>query len=940
MLTGGLLVGLAGQTVIAVPEGQHWKEILTESRVYQDLDIHTRAKLRSCPKHFWDRINQGLVGFSNCLLLAVYDQLDDPELLAACYRLKLWLITVGVRNPGAANRYLKWLGKSVQQIFLGDMPSPGESYFPGIGRNNSTRWTPFQGPLEWINDLFCEKQPIRQFTAKEYQTLSQIGNSVRALAYPTHKDTEASLQKVIATVSCAPPAISEMDKAIYKKSLSELTTLLGEPKTGHTHSSFLQSGCLELPRAQGGRGAMMAQAARRIADIVLTEDLCKRISGLVDPLGYVLLYDNAFTIASIHSYTLTKEDGTTRPLTIGDFAYVRDATEHLRLLSIGKFEVPKNLGYLVALAAATAVTAAGRYNFDPTYCGDGFILFKHKNRGALRFLPKEESLPVSCGLSIEAGLKTRLISAMMAAVAQLGQLFRHCVVQWLSKDAFLRVGFEEADKLWDLLKAYAKNPDKFKSISSDDGLIISSDLTEATYNIPHDILELNQEFLEQRFADNRLMQVFKKLFAIQKRTMILTDIKDQGFLADQPNTLTSVRGCFMGDSLSFMHLTLFLSSISFQATYKSYFPDRKLKSYLHYNGRLNRPYGQIVGDDHVAFNCSTEYCNVFRDRISVYHGELSKIDSYGKYSGTFCEQGFCKPSDSLPEGTKLSVFGDILFLDVIKGSILTGKSKVKSDGSSAFLGHCKMLQKQAAWHPTPEIPQLAKLLIWNVNFKEAVLYGQVMPHFPICMGGFELSLGPERPLSDPMIKERYGLYFEAILEKDLDVFLSYWTLLESIRKPNPKGVKWEAQLDELLTITEGLETFEVDVYKVVPPYLGDKPISVCLSYLREELGIVPMYSLSDIICRISSFKTFWDGKIDKSRQIIGMKQVKSRFIKAWKTIHTRITPVKELKHKSFKELGKDFRAKSWGRFFNVNDPAIADVFGGMTNLELDLGKYN
>jgi hypothetical protein len=203
-----------------------------------------------------------------------------------------------------------------------------------------------------------------------------------------------------------------------------------------------------------------------------------------------------------------------------------------------------------------------------------------------------------------------------------------------------------------------------------------------------------------------------------------------------------------------------------------------------------------------------------------------------------------------------------------------------------------------------------------------------------------LSLGPESPLSDTKVRERYGLYFEAILELDLDVFFAYWTLLESIRKPNPKGVKWEAQLDELLTITEGLETFDLDVYKVVPPYLKDKPISICLSYLREELGMVPMYSLSDIICRISSFKTFWDGKIDKSRQIVGMKQVESRFIKAWKIIHANLTPAKELKHKSLFELGKDFQSKSWGRFFNVYDPAIADVFGGMTNLELDLGKYD
>jgi hypothetical protein len=529
---------------------------------------------------------------------------------------------------------------------------------------------------------------------------------------------------------------------------------------------------------------------------------------------------------------------------------------------------------------------------------------------------------------------------MMASVAQIGQLFRHCVVQWLSKDAFLRVGFEEADKLWDLLKSYAKDPDKFKSVYSDDGLIISSDLSEATYNIPHDILELNQEFLEERFADNRLMRVFKNLFAIQKRTMVLTDVKDQGFLADQPDTLQSVRGCFMGDSLSFMHLTLFLSSISFQATYKSCFPDRKLKSYLYYDGHLRRPYGQIVGDDHVAFNCSTEYCTVFRNRVEVYHGELSKIDSYGKYAGTFCEQGFCKPSDSLPTGTKLSVFGDILFLDVIKGSILTGKSKVKSEGQSAFLGHCKMLAKQAEWHPIPEVPQLAKLLIWNVNFKEAVLYGRVMPHFPLSLGGFGLSLGSERPLSDNGIRERYGLYLEAILEKDLDVFFAYWTLLESIRKPNPKGVKWEAHLDELLTITQGLETFEVDVYKVVPPYLKDKQISVCLSYLREELGIVPMYSLGDIICRISSFKKFWDGNIDKTRQIVGMKRVESRFVKAWKIIHTTITPAEELKHKTLYELGKDFQSKSWGKFFNVNDPAIAEAFGDMKNLEIDLGKYD
>jgi hypothetical protein len=277
----------------------------------------------------------------------------------------------------------------------------------------------------------------------------------------------------------------------------------------------------------------------------------------------------------------------------------------------------------------------------------------------------------------------------------------------MSKDETLRVGFEEADKLWDLLKAYAKKPNKYKNLGKGD-LFLSTDLTEATYNFLFEVMDENMNFLEEQFAEHPVMRVFSKLFRIHKREALMSDITDK-YKVSCPETFITTRGCFMGDALSFIHLTLMLSACSYQASYCSMKGQKDISSIRYFEGQIVRPYSQTVGDDHIALNCDIIYCNSFRARVRIYGGSMSKIDSCGKYSGTFCEQGFCKPRDAILilNYDKGSIFGDIYFLDIIKGSIMTAKSKVKADGSSPFIGHVKMLQKQLGWHPVEAIKPIA-----------------------------------------------------------------------------------------------------------------------------------------------------------------------------------------------------------------------------------------
>jgi len=114
-------------------------------------------------------------------------------------------------------------------------------------------------------------------------------------------------------------------------------------------------------------------------------------------------------------------------------------------------KVPKYLGNILNLTASMLIREYGDYSPKPQFL-HGIMFFDADNvKFKLKRIPS-----VRADVSTEAGMKARLITAASAAFAHLSQLPANHMRDWLSQDPFHRVGFEESDKLWEVLKTYRK----------------------------------------------------------------------------------------------------------------------------------------------------------------------------------------------------------------------------------------------------------------------------------------------------------------------------------------------------------------------------------------------------------------------------------------------------------------------------------------------------
>jgi hypothetical protein len=71
-----------------------------------------------------------------------------------------------------------------------------------------------------------------------------------------------------------------------------------------------------------------------------------------------------------------------------------------------------------------------------------------------------------------------------------------------------------------------------------------------------------------------------------------------------------------------------------------------------------------------------------------------------------------------------------MFLDIIKGSALSGQSKVKSDGTDPFIGHATLLGKQICWHPLTRVDERVRTFLWARNYMAAHRLGSSMASLP------------------------------------------------------------------------------------------------------------------------------------------------------------------------------------------------------------------
>lgn len=454
---------------------------------------------------------------------------------------------------------------------------------------------------------------------------------------------------------------------------------------------------------------------------------------------------------------------------------------------------------------------------------------------------------------------------------------------------------------------------------------LSLDLREATYLMPFELLEENVRFMDQTMEGFPPWECFSSLFSSFERDIDMGTLADKGYY-EGPEIVTNVRGSFMGDGLSFIHLSLMLIA-SVRATY----------SVL----GIKRPYGQSVGDDLILLKTKLNQCLDLLQLLEALGCQFSKLNSISNDSATFCEAYLAAISDLTVfndlTSMKNSIFKELAYLDTIKGSVLSGNSKVKIDRGDPFLGHAHMLNKQISYHPNESVKERSKVFLWANNYMSAHRLGSSMASLPTELGGVDLAVGPTISFESPRFQDLHP-YYEAMLGLESNKFLQYFTLLQGIYRANPKGFKWSNDYELIKTAVEGCEILEYpNIDPLVPEWMLGEPAMKKLNYIQNELGLLSFRHLSGHLARQEAFLNCWEGKIQKTYMTFLSKDSKQRANAAWGVIKSNLEPVatESLRYHNFNALKHAFSQKTWGLYVRKDDPSLLKAFAGMPTLTID-----
>jgi hypothetical protein len=317
---------------------------------------------------------------------------------------------------------------------------------------------------------------------------------------------------------------------------------------------------------------------------------------------------------------------------------------------------------------------------------------------------------------------------------------------------------------------------------------------------------------------------------------------------------------------------------------------------------------------------------------------FSKINAVSKDAALFCEQFVAKISDLETyqdiDSFKDSIFGDLVFLDTIKGSALSGKPKVKAEKSAPFLGHAQLVTKQLTWNPYRSVKERSKVFLWARNYRVAMGLGTKFAALPPELGGLGIEIGDHYDFQSTEFQELLR-YYEGILQLPQQEFLKFYLLLRGVFKANPKGFAYENDWDKIQAIVSDVQLItEEEVVKQLPEWLKTKPKREELSYVRNTLKLVSFHDLADLLARYDAFLKHWEGKSTHTYMSLPMKESRKRVNKTIAIIKSNVTPATICISKSIRDLADKYRRKTYGLYVSKEDPAILNEFGGMPTLEL------
>jgi hypothetical protein len=417
------------------------EEVLVSSRLYQVLNSNHQRLLRSLDKDVYDYIECAYRDFAAAFILAD-EQCNTKEYLTAFWTLKQWCIRKS-SEPEMVAGYLKYLLKIAQAVMLKTEMPEKLDFYPERDIYD------FIPSLQFIADF--RRYGVRDLRLHLHESyiLAQLASFNRAGPYPTHQEVSQDTYETIEMLLVQKPIDPEVRKN-YLGGLKQVFNRLHEPDSFRAHVSLSGSGSQEQSRSEGGKGCYLMNLVRDLCDQQVGPKELGETVGLKDCLGQLVVDPDTARV------WLTQMDK--RPVTWSQVLYVPPARASLEVFTEGEL-VPYGLASIVVLVCSNDLLKFGYYNRKIITNPTGMPLF-HPKDGIPEFQPTVSSIPVRAGVSIEAARKSRLITSAPAAYTEIGELINCFMRNWLSKDPFCRVGFEENDKLWEVLRIYRRNYEK------------------------------------------------------------------------------------------------------------------------------------------------------------------------------------------------------------------------------------------------------------------------------------------------------------------------------------------------------------------------------------------------------------------------------------------------------------------------------------------------
>jgi hypothetical protein len=432
-----------------------WRDTLEDSPMYKALNQHERGAFAKLNSDLYCKLEDALCTLGRVLALSFEDQ-DDIEILLSVREMKLWAVKRVLRDKAVDNVlvYLKWIAKACQAAFLNSKLPEIPEVRPGLFKGDLLIFT---GQLSYISDLILGRRDrVQGLKLEEGRSLAQISSLGRALPYPTFEMSKTSVEKVVELTTKPAEKLNSETVFNYRKGLNHIKFRCGDKASNlKTHCSLNASGSFERSRSEGGRGRHLVKLAKRPSNLPITEDLTNLIEDKVDVFG-----NRPWTkLSSIKILQMKNEDKEFNPK-LGNYLYENpnEFQEIKKLVADGK-DVPRQLANIFNLVCSADLLSVGHYEPFNWRVIEGMLLFDPM-KGLPRFKMNQDFLPVKAELSVESGLKTRLVTGAMASYVHFGQQVGHILRDYLRKDPFLQVGFQEPDKLWDTLKSYRKEYEK------------------------------------------------------------------------------------------------------------------------------------------------------------------------------------------------------------------------------------------------------------------------------------------------------------------------------------------------------------------------------------------------------------------------------------------------------------------------------------------------